>query len=274
MASWREFRARRDALFRAHPQSALSETQKHSFDGLRHYDYDPAFRFLLPVDTVANDKYFVPGKPGLSKLTFIFFKDQVAGVDALRSGQIDLTTRMPSSLFPTLQSEPNLRALSIPTNGFDLVRLRADQKPGDDPRVIKALKLATDRKAVFGSVELGQGAVGRDSPIGPLFTAYYTEDTEIPAADPEAARKLLAEAGYPNGIKLDLHVPDSGDRPDLAVVLKEQWAKAVSRLTRLCSPRASTCTPQFERLSTCSIQCAKADLKAHIFDLISVGIDI
>ena len=196
--------------------------------------YSPEDRMEL----VANDKYFVSSKPDLSKLSFIFFKDEVAGVDALRSGQIDLTTRMPSSLFPTLQNEPNLTALSIPTNGFDLVRLRADQKPGDDPRVVKALKLATDRKAVFGSVELGQGAVGRDSPIGPLFTAYYTEDTEIPAADPEAARKLLAEAGYPNGIKLDLHVPDSGDRPDLAVVLKEQWAKAGIEVNPVVQPES------------------------------------
>ena len=51
LASWLAFRSGRNALFRAHPQSALSDLQKHSFDGLRYYDYDPAFRFLLPVDT-------------------------------------------------------------------------------------------------------------------------------------------------------------------------------------------------------------------------------
>ena len=50
LASWLAFRTGRDALFRAHPQSALSDIQKHSFDGLRYYDYDPAFRFLVPID--------------------------------------------------------------------------------------------------------------------------------------------------------------------------------------------------------------------------------
>ena len=50
LASWLAFRSGRDALFRAHPQSALSETQKQRFEGLRYYDYDPAFRFLLPID--------------------------------------------------------------------------------------------------------------------------------------------------------------------------------------------------------------------------------
>ena len=37
---------------------------------------------------------------------------------------------------------------------------------------------------------------------------------------------LLAQAGYPDGLKLDLHTTDTGNRRDLAVVLKEQWAEA------------------------------------------------
>jgi peptide/nickel transport system substrate-binding protein len=185
-------------------------------------NYSPENRMEL----VANDKYFIPGKPGVAGLTFIFFKDQAASVNALRGGQVDLVMRMPSAMFKQLQSEKSLTAVSIPTNGFDLVRLRADRKPGNDPRVVQAFKLATNRKAIFDNVALGYGAVGRDSPIGPLFKAYYSEETVVPARDPKAAKALLAQAGYPDGLKMDLHVPDSGDRPDLAVVLKEQWKEA------------------------------------------------
>jgi peptide/nickel transport system substrate-binding protein len=185
-------------------------------------NYTPEDRLAL----TANESYFIPGKPGVAELEFIFFSDQAASVDALRGGQVDLVMRMPTPLFQTLQSEPGLNAVSIPTNGFDLIRLRSDREPGSDPRVIQAFKLATDRQAIFETVTLGLGAVGRDSPIGPLFTAYYSEETSIPPRDPEAARALLTEAGYPDGLKLDLHVPDSGDRPDLAVILKEQWAEA------------------------------------------------
>ncbi len=36
----------------------------------------------------------------------------------------------------------------------------------------------------------------------------------------------MTDAGYGDGLKLDLHVPNSGDRPDLAVIIKEQWAEA------------------------------------------------
>ena len=48
--SCQQFRQERDALFRSHRQSALSNEQKRDFQGLRYYDYNPAFRFLLPID--------------------------------------------------------------------------------------------------------------------------------------------------------------------------------------------------------------------------------
>jgi peptide/nickel transport system substrate-binding protein len=185
-------------------------------------NYTPEDRMQLQ----ANANYFMPGKPGVAELEFIFFSDQAASVDALRGGQVDLVMRMPTPLFMALESEAGINTASVPTNGFDLIRLRSDREPGNDPRVIQAMKLATDRQAIFETVTLGLGAIGRDSPIGPLFSAYYSEATAIPERDPAAAQALLAEAGYPDGLQLDLHVPDSGDRPDLAVVLKEQWAEA------------------------------------------------
>jgi uncharacterized protein (DUF1684 family) len=54
--SCQRFRQERDALFRTHPQSALSNAQKAAFHGLCYYDYNPAFRFLLPVDPNVTSK--------------------------------------------------------------------------------------------------------------------------------------------------------------------------------------------------------------------------
>lgn len=45
-----QFRRDRDLLFASHPLSALSDEQKADFAGLRYYPYDPAWRFVLPVD--------------------------------------------------------------------------------------------------------------------------------------------------------------------------------------------------------------------------------
>ncbi|WP_322494345.1 ABC transporter substrate-binding protein [Chloroflexus sp.] len=190
------------------------------------------------IDLAANPAYFQTSKPAVANLEIIFFADQAAAVDALRGGQVDLVLRMPTPLFQTLQQTAGIVAVQTPTNGFDLVRLRADREPGNKPEVIRALKLATDRQAIFRQVKAGLGAVGRDSPIGPLFSAYYSEETPLPARDPAAARALLASAGYPDGLKLDLHVPDSGDRPDLAVVLKEQWAEAGIDINVIVEPES------------------------------------
>jgi len=86
--------------------------------------------------------------------------------------------------------------------------------------------MATDREQINQTVQLGLGAVGRDAPISPSFKDYYDPNTPLPAYDPAGAKKLLADAGYPNGLEIDLHVPNTGGRPDFATVIKDQWAKA------------------------------------------------
>ncbi|MFN2137621.1 MAG: ABC transporter substrate-binding protein, partial [Candidatus Promineifilaceae bacterium] len=129
-----------------------------SFNGTGPFkaeSYSPEDRIVL----VANDEYFVEGQPKLDRMEVIFFNDDSASVDALIGGQIDVAMRMSTALFQTLQSTPGIQAYSIPTNGFDLVRLRSDRAPGDDPRVIQALKLATDREAILNVVQQGFGAL-------------------------------------------------------------------------------------------------------------------
>lgn len=178
------------------------------------------------IDLVANEDYFIDGLPKLARVEIIFFPDQNAVVEALRGGQIDLVMRMTTSLFESLQDQPGILTYDIPTNGFDVIRLRSDREPGNDPRIMQAMRLATDRAAILEFVHQGYGAIGNDSPIGPLYAAFHDPSVEPPARDVEAARALLADAGYPDGISLVLHTPDSGGRPDLAAVLKEQWAEA------------------------------------------------
>jgi peptide/nickel transport system substrate-binding protein len=183
----------------------------------------------IPEDRVvmeANPDYFVEGEPHLSGLEIIFFNDETASVDALRSGQVDLVMRMSIDLYQSLENEANITRVDIPTNGFDLVRLRSDRAPGNDPNVIQAFKLATDREAIFQLVQQSYGGLGYDTPIGPLYTQYFNPEFAPPPRDVEAARQLLTDAGYPDGLEMTLHVPDTGGRPDLAVVLQNQWAEA------------------------------------------------
>ncbi len=196
-----------------------------TFDGSGPFivqSYHPDDRMVLK----ANPDYFIPGKPGVARLELIFFSDQAAEVSALRGGQIDLAMRLPSSLYQSLKGVKGITRVDVPTNGFNVLRLRSDEKPGNDPRVVEAMKLAIDRQAITESVTQGLGVVGNDTPIGPLYQKYYDPSATPPKTDPAKAKQLLAEAGYPNGLKLDLYTPNTGDRPDMAVVVKQQLAKA------------------------------------------------
>jgi peptide/nickel transport system substrate-binding protein len=174
---------------------------------------------------IANDKYWAEGLPKLAGMEHIYM-DSNAAIEALRGGSIDVVLRMPNSRFVALKQEADIQTSSFPTSGHDVLRLRVDKEPGNNPKVIQALKMATNREEINQVAQLGLGATGRDAPIGPYFKDYFLPDAPLPKYDPDAAKKLLAEAGYPDGLTIDLHVPNTGGRPDFATVIKDQWAKA------------------------------------------------
>ncbi len=178
----------------------------------------------------ANPDYF-RGRPSIDGLEFIYFADNEAAVNALRGGVIQAVLRLDNASFKTLDESGGYNAVSVPTNGHDLVRLRADREPGNDERVRDAFKMATNRDAIFERIQLGYGALGRDNPIGPLYAQYYTEQFPLPEYNPQRARELLEEAGYPDGLEMRLYVPNAPGRPALAEVLAAQWAEAGIRVT-------------------------------------------
>ncbi len=178
------------------------------------------------VSLVANENYFLEGQPRLDAMELQFFDDQTAAIAAVRGGQSDLVWRISNAQLQNLQGRSGLQTIDIPTNQFDVVRLRADREPGNNPKVVEAMKVATDRQAILDFVLLGIGGEGRDSPIGPTYKDYFTDETALPGRDPERARQLLREAGHPNGLELTLDLPNSGNRPDFAQVLQEQWGEA------------------------------------------------
>ena len=178
------------------------------------------------IELEANDVYFIDGQPGVTGLVYIVFQDRAATVDALRTGQVDIVMQLPTPLYQSLETEAGITRFDVATNAFPVVRLRSDEPPGDDPRVMQAMRLAIDRPAIFDLVQQGMGAIGRDTPIGPLYPDFYTEDIPLPERNVEAARQLLADAGYDDGLALTLRLPEAQNFPDLAVVLKEQLAEA------------------------------------------------
>ena len=187
---------------------------------------------LIPGDRAimrANENYW-RGAPTIDTLEFLFFDDQQAAISAVQGGVADGILRLDNFSFLNFSGDVRFNTLDIPTNAHHMTRIRADRPPGNDIRVRQAFKLATDRRAVWDRVQLGFGALGKDSPIGPTFAQYFLADAEPPARDPAAAAALLAEAGYPDGLDMTLHVPNSGVMPDLAQAMAAQWEEAGIRV--------------------------------------------
>ncbi len=190
-------------------------------------DYQPENRLMME----ANENYFVEGQPALDAVEIIFFNELTTAADALQGGQIDLVMGLSPDLYDNLRARSGLAGQHVDTNQFAAIRLRTDMPPGDDPAVMLALRTATNRGALFELVQQGYGAIGRDTPIGPIFEDYYTEEHELPDGDPEAARRILEDAGYPDGVELELNLLDTLNYSDIAVVLQSQWAEAGINMT-------------------------------------------
>ena len=100
-----------------------------------------------------------------------------------------------------------------------------DMNPWSDNNVRLALKLCQNREKILALSYLGQGLLGQDTHVYPKHPEYC--DKPIPKYDPERAQKLLQEAGYPNGLEVNLAVgSDWTDVVRYAEILKEDAAPA------------------------------------------------
>ena len=117
------------------------------------------------------------------------------------------------------------RLFSVPRIGITYIALNQSIKPLDDVRVRKAMQLSLDRPMLLAAVYGGRGAV--ENGIFPHGLYGYNPDLpEIPF-DPEAAKKLLTEAGYPEGFDLTISVNSSSTRWEMSVLrlAASMWEK-------------------------------------------------
>jgi len=83
--------------------------------------------------------------------------------------------------------------------------------------------MAIDREALNKALMEGLGTIGRDSPIGPLYGDLYSEATPLPKRDVDAAKKLLADAGFGSSLQIELvYPPDEEGSTQIAQILRSQ----------------------------------------------------
>jgi peptide/nickel transport system substrate-binding protein len=178
--------------------------------------YTPGDRMIL----VKNPDYFEKGLPKLDGVVIRIIPEPSVKAAALKSGDIDIIWNLPLEQVKTLSTDPNLRVESVATGSWDAAIMNNLIPPFNDVRVRRAFLLAVDKRDVVDLTLFGEGAP-TISPIPPI-SPFFANDIVIPKADPAAARKLLAEAGHPNGISIPLILPEGRtQRERLGVTLQE-----------------------------------------------------
>jgi peptide/nickel transport system substrate-binding protein len=143
----------------------------------------------------AYDHYW-KGRPYVDTLTInSSFQEDAARLNALLSGELDLAPGVPAALAKANETSGKVVLGNSPAPGFVSTVLRVNVPPFNDPKVVQAMKLLTDREAIVESAFSGYATVGNDCPGATL--KYYASDIK-PEYDPEKAKSLLKAAGQEN----------------------------------------------------------------------------
>lgn len=172
------------------------------------------------MELVKNPDYFEAGKPKLDGVQIRIVPEAAARVAALESDAIDILWSLPYEQVDKFTDHPTVRVDSVSTSTWDGIILNNRIPPFNDVRVRKALAMTINKADLVELALFGQGSP-TFSPISPSHP-YFNADLPFPEPDHAAAKALLAEAGYPNGIELSMQVPQEREqRVRVGVALRD-----------------------------------------------------
>lgn len=145
---------------------------------------------------------FWGGKAKIDDLIFSITPDASVRWAKLQKGECHVMPYPNPADLDAIRKDPNVTILEQPGLNIGYLAYNTTKKPFDDVRVRKAMNMAMNKKAIVEAVFLSSG-VPATNPIPPTMWSYNKSVKDDPY-DPEAAKKLLAEAGYPNGFETDL----------------------------------------------------------------------
>jgi len=169
------------------------------------------------------------GGPYLDQLEFIDLGDDpAASVAALASKQVEGLYGADIVQLEALQKIPHVQMYQVTTAYTATARMQP-VKPFDDKRVRQAMRYAIDSNAVLQIAHRGLGQPGEHHHVSPVHPEYAK--LAPPRRDVARAKKLLAEAGYPNGIDVEIICRPQPAWELLAVqTMVEQWKEAGIRV--------------------------------------------
>ena len=148
------------------------------------------------------------GAPKIDRVVYRPIVEDQARLTELLTGTLDLIVGVPADFVAQLESSPKVNLLKQVGAHVWYLGINNTKKPLDDKRVRQALNYAVNKEAIIRDVLKGTGAISR----GPVLPGTWGADPSLAAYpyDPARAKKLLADAGYPNGFSTTMWVPESG----------------------------------------------------------------
>ncbi|WP_213308559.1 ABC transporter substrate-binding protein [Paraburkholderia sacchari] len=192
------------------------------------------------VEMTRNDQYWA-GKPLWEKVDYRFVNNGAARTAALLAGDVDVIDKVSASDIPRLKQAPNVTVYPYPGLRVMLLQPSFHEGPNQyitdndgkplpknpllDVRVRRALSLAINRDAIVTRIMQGTASVANQ--WMPKNTFGYDPAVKDIPFEAAQAKNLLAEAGYPNGFKITMHVPN--DRypqgPETAQAVAQFWTR-------------------------------------------------
>ncbi len=165
----------------------------------------PFYLVQYQKDAVIRFKAFPQywgGKAKIDDLVFAITPDASVRWAKLQKGECHVMPYPNPADLDAIRKDPNVQVLEQPGLNVGYLSYNTTKKPFDDVRVRKAINMAINKKAIIDGVYLTTGVAAKN-PIPPTMWSYNDAVKDDPY-DPEAAKKLLAQAGFPDGFSTDL----------------------------------------------------------------------
>lgn len=161
----------------------------------------------------------------LAGIQFRFVPNATSLASAILSGQLDFAYQIDPKNLGVVRDNPRLRVQKEPTTRYYQISWHTGMAPLDNQKVRQAINMSVDRQVLADAI-LGPGNSGGPAlmPLPPESWAYTKKLEGSVKYDPARAKKLLAEAGFPNGVTLKLCATNSvlGYGSDITDIEKEQ----------------------------------------------------
>lgn len=210
-----------------------------------HHGYGP---FKLKKLRTGQAVYLEKNKlwPGVKKewpdeLIFRIMREPEQRVTALLNGEIQIAQFVPPHLLDKVRKSKNARIVAQDSVELMMLIMNPAFKPWDNLLLRKAVAYAIDRDSIIKNVLKGQ-ATKLTGPIGPLQFGYSKNVKPTYEYNPDKARALVKQAGYPNGVEVEFYTPVN------RYVNDKQVAEAMIPMLNAVGIKAKLKTPEWSTL--------------------------